>query len=249
MNELVLVRRAEEVTELTLNRPERKNALSRRLLGELREALANQQAEGVRAVVLTGAGGVFSAGGDLADLKGTIDDLAVDEQIERTVVAIRAAHVPVIAAVEGPCIGAGLDLAMACDVRIASTSGYFQLPATRLGLLYNPRAVQRMRRALMPHTLARLLVLGERLCAEDALRAGIVCRVVGEGEAAAHAMTLARDSATNVPRAVKETKALLAALDDDDFDIAHWNDIRADILNSPERRKAVAKAKTRLGDP
>ncbi len=247
MTEQVLVEAADGVATLTLNRPERGNALSIGLLGEFCEAMAAQLAAGVRAITVTGAGGRFSAGADLAELSGTLEDLAVDEAIAGAVTAIREAPVPVIAAVEGACVGAGLDLACACDARVASASAFFELPAARLGLLYNPAAVARLRAVLGRPALTRLLVIGERLGAEEALAAGLVSRLVAAGQAAQAAAGLAHHAANNGAHAMAASKALIAALDTGDLDLAHWDRVRAASLSSPERRQAVARAKARVG--
>ena len=247
MTEQVLVEAADGVATLTLNRPGRGNALSIALLGEFCEAIAAQIAAGVRAITVTGTGGRFSAGADLADLSGTLEDLAVDEAIAGAVTAIREAPVPVIAAVEGACVGAGLDLAFACDVRVASASAFFELPAARLGLLYNPAAVARLRAVLGRPALTRLLVIGERIGAEEALAAGLVSRLVAAGQAARAAVGLAHHAASNGARAMAASKALIAALDAGELDLAQWDEVRAATLSSPERRQAVARARARVG--
>lgn len=247
MSDLVQAHQAEEIATVTFGDVKRRNALSMALLAELREVLKAQSETGARAVVLTGADGCFSAGADLADLKGTVDDLAVDEAVERAVAAIEEAPLPVIAAIEGPCIGAALDLALACDLRVASATAFFELPAARLGLLYNPRAIARLRRTLGRQTLARLVLIGEHLDAQEARRADLVSHVVAEGGAARKAEALARRAAGGMPEAVASSKRLLADLDGGAFDIEHWRQVRAELLASPGRRDALARAKAAHG--
>jgi len=242
----LLVQHHDDVITILFNRPERKNALSLSLLQALNEALTNAQQADTAALILTGAGGCFSAGADLNELTGTIDDLDVDDAIEAVVGKIREFPVPVIASIDGPCLGGAFDLAISCDVRIASRNTFFQLPATRLGLLYNPRAIQRMHRLLGRDTVFRLLVTGERFDAETALRIGIVSCIVEESESHATALAYSRQAASNSRSAVTDTKNLLNALDTGTYDTAFWEQQRRLHLSSAERHAAVTEAKARM---
>lgn len=237
------------VLHITLEAPARRNALSLELLERLREIIERHRDRSLYAATLTGAGGTFSSGADLADLTGTPADVRVDEAITQATRAITDAPFPVIAAVEGACIGAGVDLALACDVRVASTTAYFEVPATRLGILYNPTAIARMRRSVPRQTLTRLLVFGERLDAGVALTAGVVAVLTPVGKARAAADELARSLAATDPAAVAATKALLAALDNGEFDPEPWQQRRFALLNSRHRTKAITAAQTRTNRP
>ncbi len=248
MEEPVHVEHGDNVVSITLNRPARRNALSLRLLGALGEALSDSTAGGAGAVILAGAGGCFSAGADLAELSGTLKDRAIDDAIERVTDAIRALPIPVIAAIDGACLGGAFDIAVSCDVRIASANAFFQVPATRLGLLYNPRSIVRMRKLLGRDTVFSLLVLGQRFDAEAALETGIVSSVVAQGESRGAAMKTAGLAAENVRGATAASKALLTAIDSGDFDAGYWETVRDEHLSSPERERAVAEAKARLKD-
>ncbi|MBT4932357.1 MAG: enoyl-CoA hydratase/isomerase family protein [Rhodospirillaceae bacterium] len=247
MVEFIEVELRDRVVAITLNRPQRKNALSLELLGDLNDALANIVAEEVSAVVLTGAGDCFSAGGDFTTLTGTIDDLAVDEGIEAATSAIRNLPVPVIAAINGPCMGGAFDLAMSCDVRLASEQAVFQVPATRLGLLYNPRSIARLRLLLGRDAVFRIMIMGERLDAQAALKDGIVSQVIAGDGCLKAAMVVAESTHANVPAAVAATKGFLNAFDGDNFDPAHWQKVYEELLSSPARAAAVSKAKDRHG--
>lgn len=248
MEEPVHVEHGDNVVSITLNRPARRNALSLPLLGALGEALSEAAAGDAGAVVLAGAGGCFSAGADLAELSGTLEDRAIDDAIETVTDAIRTLPVPVIAAIDGACLGGAFDIAVSCDVRIASADAFFQVPATRLGLLYNPRSIIRMRKRLGRDAVFNLLVLGRRLDADGALEARVVSSVVGEGGSRAAALETAGLAAGNVRGAVAASKALLNAIDGGEFDAGHWETVRDEHLSSPERERAVAEAKARLKD-
>lgn len=246
MNDLVLVDHQDGALVLTLNRPERKNALSKALLGDLHRALTGEIGDDTGAVVLHGSGGCFSAGGDLTELTGTLEDMAIDDAIEAVTTALRAAPVPVIAAIDGPCMGGAFDVAVACDVRIAASNAVFHVPATRMGLLYSPKSILRMRQLLGRDAIMNMLVLGERLGAQAALGYGIVSQVV-EGESCLdEAVEIAKRARDNVRLSVEASKGLLNAIDNDDYDAEFWEGIRKKLMSSPERREAVARARARL---
>ena len=179
----------------------------------------------------------------IRELSGSIDDIRVDDAIGAVTRKIIEFPVPVIAVIDGPCMGGAFDLALSCDVRIATDTAFFQIPATRLGLLYNPPAILRMQRRLGRDTVFRLLTIGERFDAEAALRAGIVSRIVEQSEAYPMALDVARQAAANLRSAVTSTKALLNAIDDDSDDERDWQRRRRDHLSSSERHAAVARAK------
>ncbi|WP_068164842.1 enoyl-CoA hydratase/isomerase family protein [Rhodococcus phenolicus] len=242
---LTLHRQDDDVLEVVLSRADRRNALSRILLRELRttfEALP----DGTRAVVLTASGPVFCAGADFADLTGTSADLEYDRDLEAACDAIRRSAVPVVAAVDGPCVGAGVELALSCDARVVGTAAWFRVPAVELGLLYNPASIRRIHATLPRSTVTRLLVLAERFDADDAARGGLATHRV-DGDPADRAITLARSLAQTPPDALAATRALLHELDGGRFDENEWQATRMRLLDSTARHDAVASAAVRHG--
>lgn len=239
------LRRHGSVLEVVLDRSERRNALSRALLVELRQVFTGLP-EDVRAVVLTSSGRVFCAGADFADLTGTSDDLAYDRDLEDACSAIRTSGVPTIAVVNGPCVGAGVELALSCDVRIAGPQAWFRVPAVELGLLYNPESIRRIHAVLPRTTITRLLVLAERLPAEDALRSGLVTHTA-DGDPREHASALAERLATLPQDALAATLSLLQHLDEGHYDPTEWQGARIRLMDSPARHAAVAAASARHG--
>ncbi|MDA8103330.1 MAG: enoyl-CoA hydratase/isomerase family protein, partial [Nitrospiraceae bacterium] len=185
-----LVRR-DGLTELSLTSPERRNALDRATLAALAAALGDEAGDS-RALILTGSDGVFSAGADLNELRGTTEDLAFDAQVAEVVGAIERQPRLVVAAVEGPCMGAAVELALACDICVASVGAFFELPAVRLGILYSPASITRLYATLPRQALTRLVLVGERLDAQTALQMGLVASVVRNGRALSTARELAR---------------------------------------------------------
>jgi enoyl-CoA hydratase/carnithine racemase len=245
MTAAVAMQTVNGVMTVSLNRPAKRNALTDQMLAELRTTLTGSAGSGIHAVILTGAGGCFSAGADIAELTGTTGDIAFDDGLSEIAAALQDGPFLSIAAVEGPCVGAGFDLACACDARVVSKSSFFELPAVKLGLLYNPSSIARLHAMLPGATLRHLLLLGEKVQGRDALAAGVATIVVEDGQTLTVAQALAQ-RATASSRTLIETKRLVAALDRGDADLAPWQAIRADILGSPERQAALKLAKSKL---
>ena len=131
------------VGEIRLDRPDKRNALSKLAMSGLADAVDELVEAGSRAIILTGSSTVFSAGADLSELSMTEADLEVEDGLAAAAGRLADAPVPTIAAIEGPCLGAGVELAAACDVRVAGEGAYFMIPATRLGILYRPDGIDR----------------------------------------------------------------------------------------------------------
>lgn len=170
---LHLNRRADgAVAVVTLDRPERRNALDHATLDELAEALAALAQDLPRALVLTGSSGHFCAG---ADLTG-VEDQRFAARLQEVLDALRDLPCPTIAAVEGAALGAGTQLAVACDLRVATASASFGIPAGRLGLMVNQWTVQRVAALAGPSTARAILLAAEVVTGEDALRLGLANR-------------------------------------------------------------------------
>ena len=246
MTAAVLVQHDAETVTLLLNRPEQRNALSHALLTALADALADPIIQDRSGVVITGAGKCFSAGGDWRELTGTIRDLAIDEDITMVTHRIGNLQVPVTAVLNGPCLGGAVDIALSCDQRVAAPGACLQVPASRLGLLYNPVAVQRMVLRYGREIVTRLLVTGERFDAPAALAAGLVSSVTGDGSVDDRAR-VHRDIGTDelTPVAVA-TRKMINAIDRGEFDPEYWHQVRCEIMGSPERYEAVARFKSRM---
>lgn len=244
MSSQLATARTGTVLSLVLDAPAHRNALSFALLGELAAAL-EQDLDGVTGIVISGSDGAFSAGADFRDLTGTSRDIAFDDAVERVTAAIGASPVPVSAAIEGPCLGAGAHLALACDVRVAGAGSFLQVPAVRLGLLYSPRAIAWLAGAYPRDSVRRLLLLGERFDAPAAVEAGLVSTVVPAGTALERATAALAGPAPAHLAALASTRGLLNALDSGSYDDAAWQQRRTDLLDSPSRADAIREAKAR----
>ncbi len=194
---------ADGAAVLTLNRPEKRNALSRALRDEIVERLDDLSKNGdARAVVLTGAGPVFCAGFDRSEFAGggMAEVFADATEYHRRVFTFPK---PLIAAVNGPALGGGCDLAAMCDFRLAASSAVFGQPQVRFGAA----AAYELMRAVVGAGAAREMCLtGRTLEAEEALRIGLVNRVLGADDLLEAADSLARDLATmpeDVPESAK----------------------------------------------
>ncbi len=197
------------VSVLTLNRPEKRNALNGALrcafLGAIDQAGRDTD---VRAIVVTGAGDkAFVAGADIAEFEGRtpVDQYRV-MKAPSIFDAVERVAKPVIAAVNGYCLGGGMELALACDIRLASASARFGQPEVNLGIIPGGGGTQRLPRIVGLGAALRLILSGEMIDAPEALRLGLVEAVVPPDELMPRAMKLAEEIASKSPVAVAAAK-------------------------------------------
>ena len=176
---LVLVERDGGVAVVLLNRPKQLNALSDELMEGLVDRLQElDRDEGVRCIVLGGSERAFAAGADIGQLaEASAIELYYQRRVERWD-AIRGLWTPLVAAVSGFCLGGGCELAMSCDLIIASETAQFGQPETGLGIIPGAGGTQRLTRAVGKAVAMDVILGGRFLSAREALRAGLVSRVV-----------------------------------------------------------------------
>ena len=202
--ELVRTERDGSIAVVLLNRPQQLNALS----GELMDALVStlrelDEDEGVRCIVLGGDERAFAAGADVGELaEATAISLYESRRIDQWD-AIRALRTPLVAAVSGYCLGGGCELAMACDIVVASETARFGQPEINLGVMPGAGGTQRMTRAIGKALAMDVILTGRFLTAEEALRAGLVARVVPAEAWLEEAKRVARAIAEKSPVAVR----------------------------------------------
>ena len=214
--QVVLDERRGAVAILTLNRPEKRNALN----GELRCALlgaldAVARDEGVRAIVLTGAGDkAFVAGADIGEFEGrTPVDQFRAMKLPTIFDAVERIAKPVIAAVNGFCLGGGMELALACDIRLASSAARFGQPEVNLGIIPGGGGTQRLPRIVGLGAAMKMILSGDMVDATEAHRIGLVEEVVAPDQLMLRAVALAELIASKSPVAVMAAKeATRAAL-------------------------------------
>jgi enoyl-CoA hydratase/carnithine racemase len=205
----------DHVATITLNRPDAMNAINADLSAGLMDALRRVRSDdGIRVAVLTGAGRAFCAGADLRSgngpgaSSGPAQLFATDEHEGFATFDVKK---PVIAAVNGYCLGGGFEIALACDLRIASTEARFGLPELTLGFFPLAGAPMRLPRAIPQAFANEMLFLGERIDADTALRWGIVSRVLPADELLPTAQAMAARIAGYAPIAVRGLKEVVGA--------------------------------------
>lgn len=199
----LLVERREAVALVTLNRPAKHNALSLDLLRRIETAARELADDGaVRALVLRGSDRAFSTGMDLDELAGVsgiADTRRVLGVFRDANAALERCPKPVIAAIAGWCVTGGLELALACDVRVAAQSARFGITSARIGTVAGAGGTQRLPRLIGPARAKELLFSAEPIDAAEALRIGLVNRVVPVGREVETALEMARGFARRAP--------------------------------------------------
>lgn len=186
---MIDVTRDGAVLTLEMQRPERRNALNSELVDGLREEIEKAAAQDVRAIVITGGGHVFSSGADLSGGQGVADELP--DKAKALNLAIDAAPVPVIGAVNGPAIGAGVILSMICDLRVVAPEAYFQFPVAKYGIALDNWSIRRLTSLVGAGRARGMLLAAERLSADDALQTGMANRIGTLADAQAWAAEIA----------------------------------------------------------
>jgi enoyl-CoA hydratase len=185
---MIGVTRNGHLMTLEMQREERRNALNCELVDALREAIEKAAAEDVRAVVLTGAGAVFSSGADLSSPE-VADELP--NKAKTLNLAIDQAPFPVIGAINGPAIGAGVILSMICDLRVVAPEAYFQFPVAKYGLALDNWSIRRLTSLVGAGRARAMLYAAERLTADVAMQTGMANRIGTLADAQAWATEIA----------------------------------------------------------
>jgi enoyl-CoA hydratase len=205
---------------ITFNNPERRNAMSLAMWDGLAAALDVLEADAsVRVLVLTGAGNkAFISGADISQFDTARADAEAQREYDRRTGAGRARLAafprPVIARIHGYCLGGGLGIALAADLRIAAEDAEFGIPAARLGLAYGAEMVRQLVSVVGPAHARMLLYTGSRIPAREAERIGLVNRVVADAELSDTVLDLARAIADNAPLSVRAAKLAVAGKDE-----------------------------------
>ena len=227
------------VATITLYRPARMNAFTPTIRKELIELFAEaDKDDAVRVVVVTGAGSVFCAGADLSAGGSTFDrskTTAIGEHRDgggQVTLAIFKCRKPVIAAINGYAMGGGLELALACDIRVASENARMGLPEVSLGIIPGTGGPVRLPRLVPKGIAMQMLLTGEPIDAQEAYRIGLVNKVVPEGQAVAAAEEIANKIIKNGPLAVMLVKDVVEVGQDLPLDAAVEYDHKNVLLSS-----------------
>jgi 2-(1,2-epoxy-1,2-dihydrophenyl)acetyl-CoA isomerase len=216
--ESILFAQSDGITRITLNRPDRLNSFTSAMHAELRDALERVKADAeARVLLLTGAGRGFCAGQDLADRAVAPGGAPVDlgESIERNygplVLALRELPLPVVCAVNGVAAGAGANVALACDLVVATKSASFIQAFCKIGLIPDSGGTYFLPRLIGPARAMGLAMLGDKLSAEDAAAWGLIWKCVDDAEFAATVEALLAHLANAPTRGLAATKRALQA--------------------------------------
>lgn len=206
------------LAEIVLRHPERRNAISAGMWRRIAEIATGDELADVACVVIRGEGGCFSAGADITGFetgRGLDTAGAYDDLVESTVRHIEALPMPVLAAIAGPCIGAGASLACGCDLRLAEQSAFFAVPAARLGLGYDPRGISRFRRIFGDTASRQIIFTADRMPASRACDLGAVSAIVADGTVRDEAYAMASRIAANAPLTIRAAKIAIRDMIDE----------------------------------
>ena len=205
----IILEKKDGIGYITLNRPEVFNAISQELIDEFSDALdtVNKDYE-IQVLILTGAGKGFQAGADIRELSmmTPMSILRWNEGVLRNHAKLEKLRQPVIAAINGLAMGGGLELALSCSLRIAVEGAKLALPEVKLGIIPGTGGTQRLPRLIGKGKAYELLLTGDTITAEEALKIGLVNKVVPKGEALTAAEEMARKIMANAPIAVEMCK-------------------------------------------
>jgi len=210
---MIEVTRDDGVVTVVLARPERRNALDLAMMQELAGALAEVAADrGARAMILTGAGGVFCSGLDLGKMGESPTEPSLERAlVDEILVPLERLPIPTIAAMNGDAYAGGLELALHCDIRIAVNNARFGMPVARIGIVVPYPLILKLIDTVGGPTTSELLFSGEPLSAERAHQLAMVNRVVSPDELTSAGRALARSIAANAPLAVRAMKQAILA--------------------------------------
>lgn len=256
--DVIEIDRRQHVATIWLNRPDKLNAFNQAMWSALPAAVEElEQDDDTRVIVIAGRGRSFTAGIDLGDLAGfpvggdVAGRMHVYQEIKRLQASFSAladSPLPVIAAIHGHCLGAGIDLITAVDIRLASADAVFSVRETRIGMIADVGTMQRLPKLIAPGHVAELVFTGHDITAEQAERIGLVNHVYPDAEALFEAAAgLADEIAANSPLTTRGIKQILRAGADRSIDealdyMALWN---AAFLNSNDFVEGISAAAQR----
>jgi len=216
----ILCQRDDGIATVTLFNPDKLNALNAAMWQRLRETMAELSADGsLRCIIVRGEGLVFAAGGDLEEFRtarATVDlALAYHEAVGEALAAIESCPHPTVAAILGPCVGGGLEIACACDLRIAGETARFGAPIMKLGFSMYPGELAGLLRLAGPAVAKEILLEGRLLSAAEAYAKGLLTRVVADDEVEREAQATAARIAAGAPLVARWHKQWIARLMED----------------------------------
>jgi 2-(1,2-epoxy-1,2-dihydrophenyl)acetyl-CoA isomerase len=247
--ETILFESAGGIARITLNRPDRLNSFTTAMHGELRDALGRVKSDGsARVLLLTGAGRAFCAGQDLSDRavapgSAPVDlGVSIENNYKPLVLALRALPLPVVCAVNGVAAGAGANIALACDLVIATKSASFIQAFCKIGLIPDSGGTYFLPRLVGTARAMRLALLGDKLHAEDAEAWGLIWKCVEDAEFAGEVENVLEQLAHAPTRGMAAIKRALHASEDNDLEaqLTVERDLQRELGYSADYREGVA---------
>ena len=212
----ILVHKADQIATLTINRPEKRNAMTLAMWQALPDLMADVEDDPAIKVLLVTGGAHFSAGADISEFrtvrKGATGGRTYNAAVEAGETALAELTKPSIAVVHGFCIGGGCELALACDVRLAGDGARFAITPARIGLVYSMSGTRRLVDTVGPAWAKQILFTGDQMSAEQALRIGLVNEVHPSEELDGRARELASSIATRAQTSVLSSKAIVGRI-------------------------------------
>jgi enoyl-CoA hydratase/carnithine racemase len=214
--ELLIDEPLDGVRRLTISNPAKRNALDHAILDGIAAAVRTAGADGTRCLVLTGAHGMFSSGYDIGDIPEDVFAAEAEKLVAHpftsAIDALDATDVPTVAALPGHTIGGGLELALACDLRVARDGIKVGMPPAKLGLVYSHTGLRRFLHAIGEPRTRELFLLGRTIDARTARDWGLLHAIAGEEDLEGAALDWAAELASNAPLSVRGNKRVLRAL-------------------------------------
>ena len=244
--ELVQLTRDGDTATLKLNRAKSRNAINQSMWEDISEKLDVITADtSIRVLVVTGHGGSFSAGADIVEFEQLCrspKDLRYNnELLQATQEKLEALPRPTIAMIEGNCFGAGLGLALSCDLRMASADAAFSIPPAKLGIVYSMRDTKRLLALVGPAVTKEMLFTGKRLSTEQALSVGLVNHLCTPEQLKIETYELAEQIAQNSQFSTRNIKRVIAALQNiDDLDNDAAEQLFNDAFLSEDAQEGIA---------
>ncbi len=211
--EILKTKVTDGIAVVTISRPEALNALNTRFFNEMDDYIAKVRSDtSIKALIITGEGKAFVAGADIAEMvdKTSGEGTAFSKLGQNTFSSFSELNIPVIAAINGFALGGGLELAMGCDFRIASTKAKFGQPEVNLGLIPGYAGTQRLSRLVGMGDALYMLMTADMIGADDALRIGLVQKVFEPEELMEETLKIARNITSKGPSAIKKVKQVVS---------------------------------------
>jgi enoyl-CoA hydratase/carnithine racemase len=220
-HDIIIKAQNDRITTLRLNRPQRRNALDQATWIQLAAQVAEAAGDpNCAVVILTGGPIAFAAGADISEFETVYADAVTTARfqahVEAAMTALEACPKPVIAQISGPCVGGGCGLALACDIRFADEGAQFGITPAKLGLVYTPRDIKRVINAAGLSRAKDLLFSGRLIDAQDALRIGLIDRIVPKDQLEQVTLDYARSLIDNAPGAIGTMKQIMSLLAHDE---------------------------------